>query len=62
MAGFFNVGTSILQRIGHNGQAIFNFFIFKKENTDAAEAVGLQVWNIQVGREDVVELFDKKLL
>lgn len=34
----------------------------KKENTDAAAAVGLQVWNIQVGQEDVVDLFDKKLL
>jgi len=57
-------------------EAIFNYIIKKhdlsphrtlfiddkKENTDAAEAVGLQVWNIQVGREDVVELFDKKLL
>src|SRR6478752_3066572 len=31
----------------------------KKENTDAAEALGLQVWNLQVGEEDVVDLFDK---
>lgn len=34
----------------------------KKENTDAAAAVGLKTWNIQVGQEDVVDLFDKKLL
>lgn len=33
----------------------------KKENTDVAESVGLQVWNLQVGHEDVVDLFDKKL-
>jgi putative hydrolase of the HAD superfamily len=32
------------------------------ENTAAAAAVGLQVWNLQVGKEDVVDLFDKKLI
>jgi len=32
----------------------------KKENTDAALSLGLQVWNLQVGHEDVVELFSKK--
>ena len=31
----------------------------KKENTAAAASVGLEVWNLQVGKEDVVELFDK---
>ncbi|WP_432671643.1 HAD-IA family hydrolase [Flavobacterium sp. SM2513] len=31
----------------------------KKENTDAAEQLGIQVWNLQVGQEDVVELFNK---
>ena len=31
----------------------------KKENTDAAERLGIQVWNLQVGQEDVVDLFDK---
>ena len=31
----------------------------KKENTDAAEKLGIQVWNLQVGKEDVVNLFDK---
>lgn len=34
----------------------------KKENTDAAEALGIQVWNLQVGQEDVVDLFEKKIL
>lgn len=32
----------------------------KKENTDAALALGFQVWNLQVGKEDVVDLFSKK--
>jgi hypothetical protein len=31
-----------------------------KENTDAALLLGLQVWNLQVGKEDVVDLFNKK--
>jgi FMN phosphatase YigB (HAD superfamily) len=34
----------------------------KKENTDAAEALGIHVWNLQVGKEDVVNLFDQKHL
>jgi FMN phosphatase YigB (HAD superfamily) len=34
----------------------------KKFNTDAAGALGFQVWNLQVGEEDVVELFDKKVI
>ena len=34
----------------------------KKENTDAAERLGIQVWNLQVGQEDVVDLFKKKIL
>jgi glucose-1-phosphatase len=33
----------------------------KKENTDIAAALGMQVWNLQVGYEDVTELFSKKL-
>jgi putative hydrolase of the HAD superfamily len=32
----------------------------KKENTDAAASLGIQVWNLQVGEEDVVDLFEKK--
>jgi len=34
----------------------------KKFNTDAAEALGFQVWNLQKGEEDVVDLFEKKVL
>lgn len=34
----------------------------KKENTDVAESLGIQVWNLQVGQEDVVDLFEKKIL
>lgn len=34
----------------------------KKFNTDAAEALGFQTWNLQKGEEDVVDLFDKKIL
>jgi len=34
----------------------------KKENTDAALALGLKVWNLQVGQEDIIDLFKKKEL
>jgi glucose-1-phosphatase len=34
----------------------------KKENTDVAAKLGLKIWNLQVGKEDVVDLFDKKIL
>ncbi len=34
----------------------------KKENTAAAAALGIQVWNLNVGQEDVVDLFEKKIL
>lgn len=34
----------------------------KKDNTDAAKALGLHVWNLQVGKEDVIALFDKKII
>ena len=30
----------------------------KKKNTDSAAKLGIQVWNLQVGKEDVVDLFD----
>ncbi len=33
----------------------------KKENTDAALALGFQVWNLQVGEEDVIHLLDKNV-
>ena len=34
----------------------------KKVNTDAAQNLGLHVWNLQVGLEDVVDLFKQKQL
>lgn len=34
----------------------------KKANTDSAKNIGIQVWNLQVGQEDVVDLFEKKIL
>jgi glucose-1-phosphatase len=47
----------------HNLSAKRTLFVDdKKENTDAALSVGLQVWNLQVGKEDVVDLYDKNLL
>lgn len=32
----------------------------KKENTDTALSLGFHIWNLQVGQEDVVQLFSKK--
>ncbi|MCL6460479.1 putative hydrolase of the HAD superfamily [Flavobacterium micromati] len=34
----------------------------KKENTDAAAELGFQVWNLQVGEDDVIQLFDKNII
>lgn len=34
----------------------------KAFNTDAAQALGFQIWNLKVGEEDVVDLFDKKII
>ncbi len=34
----------------------------KKENTDAALSLGFHVWNLQVGQEDVINLFEKEML
>ena len=45
----------------HNLSAKHTLFVDdKKENTDAALSLGIQVWNLQVGQEDVVDLFNKK--
>ncbi len=33
----------------------------KLENTESAKSLGLQVWNLQVGYEDITQLFDKNL-
>lgn len=34
----------------------------RKDNTDAAASVGMEVWNLQVGQEDVTDLFAKKII
>lgn len=34
----------------------------RKDNTDAAENLGLRTWNLQVGKEDVVELEQRLVL
>ncbi len=47
----------------HNLIAKHTLFVDdKKENTAAASTLGIHVWNLQVGREDVVDLFSKKEL
>ncbi len=34
----------------------------KQENTDIAQSLGMHVWNLKVGKEDVTDLFDKKFI
>ena len=34
----------------------------KKENTDAALALGFKVWNLEVGKEEVIQLLGKKII
>lgn len=47
----------------HNLNPKKTFFIDdNKENTEVAAKLGLQVWNIQPGIEDVTQLFDKKII
>ncbi len=47
----------------HNLVAENTLFVDDKtENTDSAAALGIKVWNLQVGKEDVVDLFDKGFL
>jgi putative hydrolase of the HAD superfamily len=43
----------------HDLQQNAHYSLMIKENTDAALLLGLQVWNLQVGKEDVVDLFNK---
>jgi HAD superfamily hydrolase (TIGR01549 family) len=50
--------------LNQNGlQAKHTLFVDdKEENTIAAAALGILVWNLQVGQEDVVDLFEKKII
>lgn len=34
----------------------------KTENTDSAARLGINVWNLQVGKEDVIDLYKKNIL
>jgi len=47
--------------LNENGlKAEETFFIDDtKENTDAAERLGIQCWNLQVGKEDIIDLKSK---
>ena len=52
---------SILNK--HQLQAKNTLFVDdKEENTAAAKALGIHVWNLQVGKEDIVDLFEKEIL
>ena len=57
--------VAIYQQVisNHDLQAQSTLFVDdKKENTDAALLAGLQVWNLQVGKEDVIDLLSKNLI
>jgi putative hydrolase of the HAD superfamily len=50
--------TQVLQE--NNLTASETLFVDDKmENTDSAKKIGIEVWNLQVGKEDVVHLFKK---
>lgn len=47
----------------HEIQPKRTLFVDDKDfNVNAAEALGFQVWHLQAGKEDVVDLFDKKII
>lgn len=47
----------------HEIQPKRTLFVDDKDfNTSAAQALGFQVWNLKPGKEDVVDLFDKKII
>lgn len=54
--------SAIYQRVLDEQQLNHDTVLFvddKKENTDAAAKLGIKVWNLQVGQEDVTELYEK---
>lgn len=53
--------TSIINKYGLSPKHIL-FVDDKKQNTDAAASLGMHVWNLKVGEEDVVDLYKQKHL
>ena len=53
--------TRILNNHGLSAKRTL-FIDDKKQNVDAAEALGIQVWHLQVGEEDVIDLFNKNFI
>lgn len=53
--------TAIINKYGLSPRRTL-FVDDKKKNTDAAASLGLHVWNLNVGKEDVVDLFNQKHL
>lgn len=56
-----NIFATILSKYNLSPKTTL-FIDDKKVNTDAAADLGIQVWNLKVGEEDVVDLFNKKEL
>lgn len=60
--GFRKPDTScydfVLDALGDKAENVF-FIDDKKENTDAAKALGWHVWNLEVGKEEVTALIQK---
>ncbi len=57
--------TEIFNTIIHNHDLSPKRTLFvddKKVNTDAAASLGLHVWNLKVGEQDVINLFEQKHL
>ncbi|MBK0369985.1 HAD family hydrolase [Flavobacterium agrisoli] len=52
----------IYKQLLHNHQLSPERTLFvddRTDNTDSAKSLGIQVWNLQVGKEDVTELLEK---
>jgi glucose-1-phosphatase len=48
----------VLSKLGVKAETVF-FIDDKKENTEAAKALGWHVWNLEVGKEEVTALLQK---
>lgn len=63
--GMRKPNPEIYSYVLHNHNLLAKHTLFvddKKENTDSALTLGMHVWNLEVGKEDVVDLFSKKVL